>query len=255
MLDEEVDIRKACTIVIDTSADESIIARIGNFGPYLEHNGNRKSIPLSIPLGDLTLEKAKEILSKETQDQKILGKDPKTGEDIYFKEGQYGPYVQLGDSKTRKSIPKEFNIDDVNLELAVRLLALPREVGKHPETGELITADYGRYGPYLRCGKKNAPIKPPLSPLTISIDEAVASCAKKRTGSQELKTLGKHTKTGEELIIKTGFYGPYITDGKVNASIPKAKEVESITLAEAVELIDKKRAAGPTKRRRRKKKK
>ncbi len=255
MLDEEVDIRKACTIVIDTSADESIIARIGNFGPYLEHNGNRKSIPLSIPLGDLTLEKAKEILSKETQDQKILGNDPKTGEDIYFKEGQYGPYVQLGDSKTRKSIPKEFNIDDVNLELAVRLLALPREVGKHPETGELITADYGRYGPYLRCGKKNAPIKPPLSPLTISIAEAVTSCAKKRTGSQELKTLGKHTKTGEELIIKTGFYGPYITDGKVNVSIPKAKEVESITLTEAVELIDKKRAAGPTKRRRRKKKK
>ncbi len=139
--------------------------------------------------------------------------------------------------------------------MAVRLLTLPREVGKHPETGELITADYGRYGRYLRCGKKNAPIKPPLSPLTISIDEAVPACAKKRTGSQELKTLGKHTKTGEELIIKTGFYGPYITDGKVNASIPKALEVESITLEKAVELIDKKRAAGPTKRRRRKKKK
>lgn len=255
MLKEEVDIRKACAITIDASTDEPIIARIGTFGPYLEHNGNRKSIPFSIPLGDLTPEKAKEILAKETNDVKTLGKDPKTGNEIYFKEGQYGPYVQLGDSKTRKSIPKEFTIDDVSLELAVRLLALPREVGKHPETGELITADYGRYGPYLRCGKKNARIEPPLSPLTISVGEAVIACAKKKTGSQELKNLGKHTKTGEELIIKTGFYGPYITDGKVNVSIPKGKDVESITIYEAVELIDKKRAAGPSKRRRRKKKK
>ena len=91
--------------------------------------------------------------------------------------------------------------------------------------------------------------------MTISVDEAVTACAKKKTGSQELKNLGKHTKTGEELIIKTGFYGPYITDGKINASIPKANDPETITLDEAVELIDKKRAAGPTKRRRRKKKK
>ncbi|MEE8341601.1 MAG: type I DNA topoisomerase [Candidatus Neomarinimicrobiota bacterium] len=256
MLDEEVDIRKACAIDIETSGtDEPIIARIGNFGPYLEQNGKRRSIPLSLPLGDLTADKAKEILNKETQEEKSLGKDPKSGEEILFKEGQYGPYVQIGETKTRKSIPKEFNVDDVNLELAVRLLSLPREVGKHPDTGELITADFGRYGPYLRCGKKNARIEPPLSPLTISVDEAVAACAKKKTGSQELKTLGKHTNTGEELIVKTGFYGPYITDGKVNASIPKTIAVESITLAEAVEIIDKKRAAGPTKRRRRKKKK
>ena len=255
MLKEDVDIRKACAITIDHSVDERITARIGTFGPYLEHNGNRKSIPFSVPLGDLTIEKAKEILTQEVQTEKILGKDPKTSDKIYFKKGHYGPYVQLGDSKTRKSIPKEFSIDDVNLELALRLLALPREVGKHPETSELITADYGRYGPYLRCGKKNAPIEPPLSPLTISVDEAVTVCAKKKTGTKELKNLGNHTKTGEELIVKTGFYGPYITDGKVNASIPKAKEVESITLEEAVALIDKKRAAGPKKRQRRKKKK
>ncbi len=255
MLTEEVDIRKACAIEIDSSTTDPIIARIGNFGPYLEHNDNRKSIPFSVPLGDLTPEKAKEILEKEVQDEKPLGKDPKTGEEIYFKEGQYGPYIQLGESKTRKSIPKEFNIDDVNLELAVRLLSLPREVGKHPESGELITADYGRYGPYLRCGKKNARIEPPLSPLTISIDEAITACAKKKSGTQELKNLGKHAKTGETLLIKTGFYGPYITDGKVNASVPKSKEIDSITLDEAIELIDKKRAAGPNKKRRKKKKK
>jgi len=138
MLEEEVDIRKACAIEIDNSSEEPIIARIGNFGPYLEHNGNRKSIPFSVPLGDLTVEKAIEILSKEQQEEKSLGKHPESGEDILYKEGQYGPYVELGESKTRKSIPKDFNTDDVNLELAVRLLSLPREVGKHPETGDSI---------------------------------------------------------------------------------------------------------------------
>lgn len=254
MLDEEVDIRKACEIKIDNS-DEPIIARIGNFGPYLEHNGNRKSIPLNIPLGDLTIEKAKEILSNELQKEKSLGKDPKSGTEIFLKEGQYGPYIQLGETKTRKAIPKEFKIEDVNLELAVRLLSLPREIGKHPETNEIITADYGRYGSYLRCGKKNASLAPPLSPLTISLDEAVVALSKKRKGSQNLKSLGKHSKTGEDLVLKTGFYGPYVTDGKVNAALPKGIDTNSITIKEAEELIDKKRATGPTKRRRTKKKK
>ena len=253
MLEEEVDIRKACEIKIEVS-DDPIVARIGNFGPYLEHNGNRKSIPLNIPFGDLTVEKAKEILANELQEEKLLGKHPETGEEIFLKEGQYGPYVQLGDSKTRKSIPKEFKTEDVNLELAIRLLSLPREVGKHPETGEPITADFGRYGPYIRCGKKNASIAQPLSPLTISVDEAVETLSKKRRGSQELKTFGKHSKTGEDLLLKTGFYGPYVTDGKINAALPKGKDIETISLAEAEELIDKKRAAGPTKKHRRKKK-
>ncbi len=256
MLKEEVDIRKACEIHIKSLADDQpIIARIGTYGPYLEHNDNRKSIPFSVPLGDLTFEKAMEILTKEVQEEKSLGKSPETGEDIFLKEGQYGPYVQLGESKTRKAIPKGKNLEEVNFEFALKLLALPRELGKHPDTGEIITADYGRYGPYLRCGKKNARLDETQSPLTVTIDEAVIALEKKKTGSQELKTLGNHTKTGEELIIKTGFYGPYITDGKVNASIPKTHDPETITLAEAVELIDKKRAAGPTKRRRRKKKK
>ena len=255
MLEEEVDIRKACEFSIENGTDEPFIGRIGNFGPYLEHDGVRKSIPFSVPLGDLTPEKAKEILTQEIQQEKALGKDPKTGEDVFFKEGQYGPYVQLGETKTRKAIPKGTDIDNVNLEFAVRLLELPREVGKHPESGEMITADYGRYGPYLRCGAKNARLAEPLSPLTVSLDEAVTALSKKRGGSQELKALGTHPKTGENLLLKTGFYGPYVTDGKVNASIPKAMDADNITPEQAVELIDKKRAAPPTKRRRRKKKK
>lgn len=254
MLEEEIDIRLACEIKI-SSSDNPIIARIGNFGPYLEQNGNRKSIPMNLPLGDLTVEKAIEILSLEQQEEKSLGKHPENGEEIYFKEGQYGPYVELSDCKARKSIPKEFKAEDVNLELAVRLLSLPREVGKHPETDELITADFGRYGPYIRCGKKNASIAQPLSPLTISVDEAVEALSKKRRGPQEVKIFGKHSKTGEELVLKTGFYGPYITDGKVNAALPKGTDTDSLDLAQAEELIDKKRAAGPTKRKRRKKKK
>jgi len=255
MLEQEIDIRKACSIEIDTSLAKPIIARIGNYGPYLEQNGNRKSIPANLPLGDLTLEKAQEILAKEIKEGQLLGKDPATKEEVFLKEGQYGPYVQLGNSRTRKAIPKNTDLKDVNLELALSLLALPREVGKHPETDEIITADYGRYGPYLRCGKKNAQLEVSQSPLTISVDEAVKVLAKKKSGSQELIILGKHTKTDEELIMKTGFYGPYVTDGKINAAIPKNMDIESLSLSVAIELIDKKRAVGPTKRRRRKKKK
>ena len=93
-----------------------------------------------------------------------------------------------------------------------------------------------------------------MSPLTISVEESMEALSKKRRGSQELRTIGKHSKTGEVLLLKTGFYGPYITDGKINVALPKGKDVNIITLAEAEELIDKKRAAGPTKKRRRKKK-
>jgi len=255
MLEQEVDIRKACAIEIDTTVEKPIIARIGNFGPYLEQNGNRKAIPSNLPFGNLTIEKANEILSKEIEAEQSLGKDPKTKEAVFLKEGQYGPYVQLGNTKTRKAIPKDLNLENIDIELALQLLALPREVGKHPETSEMITADYGRYGPYLRCGKKNARLEDGQSPLTISTDEAIKVLAKKKSRSQKLKVLGKHTKTGEELIIKTGFYGPYVTDGKINASIPKNTNVESLSLTAAIELIDKKRAAGPAKRVRRKKKK
>ena len=173
---------------------------------------------------------------------------------MYLKDGKYGLYVQLGDSKTRKSIPKSMLSDPIDLNVALQLLSLPKTLGNHPETGEPVTADFGRYGPYIKSGTTNAKLFPPLSPLTVRLDEALSLLAKKKKGSVELKTVGTHPETGEALILKDGRYGPYITDGKVNASIPKESNPDTLSLEEATELINKRRTAPPKKRRRKKSK-
>ena len=142
--------------------------------------------------------------------------------------------------------------------MGLKLLSLPRVLGKHPETNEDVKADYGRFGPYVTAGKgKNGTIPPNMSPITIKLEEAIELIKNRNSGPQELRNLGNHTKTGETLVIKSGRYGPYITDGKINASLPSEYDYEKITLEEAVVLVDKKRAAPPRKKKRkiRKKKK
>ena len=255
MLEDKIDIGKACSVQL-VEENEPIEVRVGQFGPFLRQGENRKSVPADIFFGDLTLEKIEEILNQELSEDRELGLDPETKEMILLKNGPYGPYVQLGETSTRKAVPKGTGIMDVDIDLAQKLLALPRVLGIHPETNEEVKADYGRFGPYVTAGKgKNGRIPPHLSPLTIKLDEAIELIAKRASGPQELKNLGSHTETGESLIVKDGRYGPYITDGKINASIPSDIEVENITLEEAVGLINKKRLAPPRKKRVRKKKK
>jgi len=255
MLDEKVDIGKACSVQLDDKEDP-IEVRVGQYGPFLRQGENRKSVPADIYLGDLNIEKALEILNQEINEDKEIGTDPETSEIVLLKTGPYGPYVQLGDSSKRKAIPKGTEISEVNLEMALKLLALPRILGMHPETNQEVKADYGRFGPYVTAGKgKNGRIPPEHSPLTIELETAIELIAKRSSGPQELKTLGDHPKTGEALTLKDGRYGPYITDGKVNASMPSDLEVETITLEDAVKLIDKKRAAPPRKKKAKRKKK
>ena len=255
MLDEKVDIGKACSVQLEDKEDP-IEVRVGQYGPFLRQGENRKSVPAEIYLGDLNIEKALEILNQEINEDKEIGTDPETSETVFLKTGPYGPYVQLGDSGKRKAIPKGTEISDVNIEMALKLLALPRVLGIHPETKLEVKADYGRFGPYVTAGKgKNGRIPPEHSPLTIELETALELIVKRSSGPQELKTLGDHPKTGEALILKDGRYGPYITDGKVNASMTSDFEVETITLEDAVKLIDKKRAAPPRKKKVKRKKK
>ena len=185
----------------------------------------------------------------------MLFRSPNSNEIIWLKKGPYGPYVQLGESKTRKSIPRGTEQEDITLTLGLQLLALPRTVGNHPETEEPILADYGRYGPYIKCGKKNASLRGPETPLDITVEKAVELLANRNKKSSELRTLGDHPKTGESLLLKEGRFGPYITDGKVNASLPRTFTTESVTLEDAVEIIEKKRAAPPRKKKRKTRKK
>ena len=253
MLDEKIDIPKACIIPLNGDAKEPVIARVGNYGPYIQHGDVRRNIPDILAPGDITIDKAMEILKNNPENtDKALGSDPASGQTIIFKVGPYGPYVQLGDTKTRKSVPKGIDVNSLDLEYALALLALPRHVGDHPDSGEPIMADYGRYGPYLKMGKQNATLKGAETPLDITLEKAIDLLANRNKKSSIMRTLGEHPNSGETLVVKDGRYGPYISDGKVNASLNNLFEPEIITLQEAIELIDEKRAKGPTKKRRKK---
>jgi len=255
MLDDKVDIGKACSVQLEYDGDP-IEVRVGQYGPFVQQGETRKSVPAGVALGDLNVDKALEILNQEISEEKELGADPESGETVLIKNGPYGPYVQLGETSKRKGIPKGTPAEDVDLEMGLKLLSLPRTLGTHPETNEDVKADYGRFGPYVTAGKgKNGTIPPTMSPLTITLEEALELIKNKNSGPQELRTIGDHAETGESLVLKSGRYGPYITDGKFNASLPRGTEPDKLTLEEAVELIDKKRAAPPKKKRRKTKKK
>ncbi len=251
MLNEKVDIPAACTIEMPEQIAESTEGRIGRYGPYLRRGDDTRSIPEKVYFGDLTLDAIEEIFSQETKEDESLGDDPDSGEAIWIKKGPYGHYVQLGDSKTRKGIPKNYPLSDVDLAYALKLLALPRDVGPHPESGEAIMADYGRFGPYIKCGKQNASLRGPETPLDITIEKAVELLANRNKRSSELRTIGDHPETGETITVKDGRFGPYITDGKVNASLKGDLTPEGVTLDQAVELINHRRANPPKKRKRR----
>ena len=246
LLENYIDVGKACTVPL--ANDDGITLNIGHYGPYLAQGNKTKSIPFDLPLGDLTPEKAMELLDDSAEDEP-LGTDPESGEAVFLKSGRYGPYLELAESKKRRSLPKSVNPEDVDLTEALKWLSLPRELGLHPETGEPVLADFGRYGPYIRCGKQNAKILAPTTPLDITLDQAVELLKKRRKSSVALREIGKHPDTGDVLTLKDGRYGPYVTDGTINASLPKDESPDTITLERCVELIEKRKAAPPKKRR------
>jgi DNA topoisomerase-1 len=177
------------------------------------------------------------------------------GEGITLKTGRFGPYVERGDK--RASIPKDIPLDDVNAEVAERLLSLPREIGPHPETGKPITASIGRYGPYLAHDGKYARLSSTGEVFETGMNAAVAKLADAASGGERqrggasrepIAVLGKHPASGGEIKVMAGRYGPYVTDGTTNATLPKAMEPKSVTLDDAVRLIDERAAKGPAKK-------
>jgi DNA topoisomerase-1 len=182
-----------------------------------------------------------------------LGKHPETGEPILRRAGRFGPYIQLGEGKEAKraSIPKD--IGELDLDWAVKLLGLPREVGTHPETGEPITASIGRYGPYLAHNGKYAKLRSTAEVFDTGMNAAVVKLAEAANGggrgaraaAEPLKTFGAHPESGGEMKLMAGRYGPYVTDGTTNATLPRDKKPEDLTAEEAVTLITEKAAKGP----------
>jgi len=184
----------------------------------------------------------------------LLGQDPETGLDVTLRSGRFGPYFQLGDGKEAKraSLPKDVPAADADMETALRFLALPRTVGDHPETGKPITASIGRYGPYLAHDGKYAKLGSTAEVFEVGMNAAVAKLADaangggRRAGSREpLKVLGPHPRTAAEIRLMEGRFGPYVTDGTTNATLPKTLAPEQLTLEEAAQLIDDRAAKGP----------
>ena len=192
-------------------------------------------------------------------DDAVLGKDPETGLPVERKSGRFGPYVQLGEGKDAKraSIPKD--LDDFDLDWALKLLGLPRIVGTHPETGKEIEAAIGRYGPYLRHDGKYGKLTSTREVFEVGMNRAVdilAQAANRGGGgrgkAEPIKVLGAHPTSGGEIKVMPGRYGPYVTDGTTNATIPKDIKPEDVSEAQAVELIDARAAKGPAKKKGRK---
>ncbi|MFY0613293.1 MAG: topoisomerase DNA-binding C4 zinc finger domain-containing protein, partial [Hyphomicrobiaceae bacterium] len=199
-----------------------------------------------------------------TADGKLLGEDPDTGKPVTLRIGRFGPYVQLGepeekgDKPPRSSIPKGVSADDVDLELALKLLSLPREVGPHPEGGKMITAGLGRYGPFVLHDGVYANLESAEEVFDIGINRAVTLIAEKIAGggkrgwsrpqAKVLKDLGEHPDEGGPIQVLEGRYGPYVKHGKTNATVPKGKEPADVTIEEAVALIAERAAKAPKKK-------
>ncbi|WP_166038661.1 type I DNA topoisomerase [Sphingosinicella sp. YJ22] len=185
----------------------------------------------------------------------LLGQDD-SGVDVSLRTGRFGPYVQLGDAKDakRSSVPKDVPLADVDLGWALKLLSLPREVGAHPESGKPITASIGRYGPYLahdgeyaKLGSTAEVFETGMNAAVAKLADAAAGGGRGRGSREALKVLGPHPRTEAELKVMEGRFGPYVTDGTTNATLPKTVKPEELTLEEAAQLIDERAAKGPAK--------
>jgi DNA topoisomerase-1 len=244
---DEIDARAVNSIPISGS---DIVVRVGRYGPYLERGEERASLPVDLAPDELTAARAAEILAQP--DGRVLGTDPVSGHEIVVRSGRYGPYVTEvlpeGDgSKPRTgSLLKSMSPETVTLEDALRLLSLPRVVGT--VDGEDVTAQNGRYGPYVKKGEESRSLETEEQLFTVTLEDAVALFAQppRRRGRgaprAPLKELGTDPATGRPIVVKDGRFGPYVTDGETNASLRRGDSVEAITPERATELLAERRA-------------
>ncbi|MEA5579117.1 type I DNA topoisomerase [Anabaena sp. UHCC 0451] len=258
--ESQIDGTKARTVELE-NLDAKV--RIGKYGPYIEvENGEgvvTASIPKDLTPADLNPKQVEVLLRQKTTGPDQVGRHPETGEPIYVKIGTYGPYVQLGDKTEENpkpkqaSLPKGVTPENLTLDMAVGLLALPRTLGVHPETGAKIQASLGRFGPYVvhdqgKEGKDYRSLKTTDNVLTISLERALELLAEPKKGRASssgkskaaLRELGTHPDDDAPINIYEGPYGLYIKHGKTNVSVPEGQTAETITLSAALELLQAK---------------
>jgi DNA topoisomerase-1 len=256
----EIDARAINTIPLGADSEgRDIVVRVGRFGPYLSRGDQTAPLPDDIAPDELTPAMAAELLERGPEEGRTVGVDPTTGLEVTVRDGRYGPYVQLGEQEEgskkkpkRASLFKTMTPDTVTLEQALQLLSLPRVVGQDAE-GRDIVASPGRFGPYIKRGDDTRSLSSEEQLLTISLEEAEALLAQPKRGrgrqsAEPLAELGASPDNGAPVKLLAGRYGPYVTDGTTNASLPKGADPAGVTLAQAVELLRARAAAGPAKR-------
>ena len=261
----EIDPREVNTVEIGKDDEgRTINVRVGKFGPYLERDEERASLADDIPPDELTVDLAVELLARAAEGPQKLGTDPDTGLEVIARDGRYGPYVQLGELVDGEEKPKtasllsSMSLDTITFEDALKLLRLPREVGTDAG-GHKITAHNGRYGPYLKKGKESRSLETEDEIFTVTVERAEALFAQpkqhRRRTKPPIAELGEHPDTGAPVRVLDGRYGPYVTDGSLNATIPRGTDPKSVNLEEAVELLREREARGPATRARKSTKK
>ncbi|MDH3306447.1 MAG: type I DNA topoisomerase [Acidimicrobiia bacterium] len=246
---EQIDPREVNSLLIGTDVnDRTIVARVGQYGPYLQRDDDRASIPEDLAPDELTVEKATELLDAPSGD-KILGTDADSGLTVLARAGRYGPYVQLGEpeegSKKKPktaSLFKTMSLDDITLDQALELLTLPRVVGDHPDTEQQIQALNGRYGPYIKMDAETRSLETEEQLFTLTLDEAVSLLAQpkqrgRRAAAPPLNEFGEDPVSKKKVVLKKGRFGPYVTDGETNASLRQGDDPETITEERAFELL------------------
>lgn len=248
---------------------EGVVVRVGRYGPYLEKaDGTRANLPEDVAPDEVDAKKIEELFALAADDGRELGVDPATGHTLVAKNGRFGPYITeilpeeeepttaKGKKKAAAKKPrtaslfKSMDLRTVTLEQALELLSLPRELGVDPASGEVITAQNGRYGPYLKKGSDSRTLSSEEQLLSITLDEALAIYAQPKTRGRgvakpPLREFDADPVSGKKVVVKDGRFGPYVTDGETNVTVPRAETVEDLTQERAFELLADKRTKGP----------
>jgi DNA topoisomerase-1 len=236
---------------IPLSASGGVVVRVGRYGPYLERDdGERASVPEDLPPDELDPEKVGELFDAPSG-ERVVGIDPGSGDEVTVRAGRYGPYVSSGEKTA--SLFASMTPETVTLDEALRLLTLPRALGTGAD-GEEITAQNGRYGPYIKQGKESRSLEREDQLFTVTLEEALALLAQPKTRGRSattaapLRELGDDPATGKPVVVREGRFGPYVTDGETNASLRKGDAVAEITIERAAELLADRRERAPVKK-------
>lgn len=261
----EIDARAINSILVGEDDGQPVVLRVGRYGAYLQRGEETASVPDDLPPDELTLERALEILRTPSSDRK-LGEDPETGLPVLIRNGRFGAYVQLGEAGAGKEKPRTSSLlrsmspETVALEDALQLLTLPRRVGVDPSDGQEITAQLGRYGPYVVKGSESRSLEHENQVFDVTLDQALALFAQPKTrarraaAAEPLRELGQDPVSGKTIVLREGRFGPYVTDGDgVNASLRRDDDPSKLTHERAAELLQERRDRGPVRAKGRKK--